>query len=84
MARGACSSYAIEEQCKTNASSGVCVWNTNANLPAPACQDKSCTSAPTSTTTHNDCYAYYNTTSVKCTVVATPSTSGGNPTLGGC
>nr|P17053.1 RecName: Full=G surface protein, allelic form 168; Flags: Precursor [Paramecium primaurelia]CAA36378.1 unnamed protein product [Paramecium primaurelia] len=84
MARGACSSYTIEEQCKTNASNGVCVWNTNANLPAPACQDKSCTSAPTSTTTHNDCYAYYNTATVKCTVVATPSNSGGNPTLGGC
>ncbi|CAD8176961.1 unnamed protein product [Paramecium pentaurelia] len=84
MARGACNSYTIEEQCKTNASSGVCVWNTNANLPAPACQDKSCTSAPTTTTTHNDCYAYYNTATIKCTVVATPSTSGGNPTLGGC
>nr|P13837.1 RecName: Full=G surface protein, allelic form 156; Flags: Precursor [Paramecium primaurelia]CAA27514.1 unnamed protein product [Paramecium primaurelia] len=84
MARGACASYTIEEQCKTNASNGVCVWNTNANLPAPACQDKSCTSAPTSTTTHNDCYAYYNTATVKCTVVATPSNSGGNPTLGGC
>nr|CAA09180.1 surface antigen G [Paramecium tetraurelia] len=84
MARGACASYTIEEQCKTNASNGICVWNTNANLPAPACQDKSCTSAPTSTTTHNDCYAYYNTATVKCTVVATPSNSGGNPTLGGC
>ncbi|CAD8157965.1 unnamed protein product [Paramecium octaurelia] len=84
MARGACASYTIEEQCKTNASNGVCVWNTNANLSSPACQDKSCTSAPTSTTTHNDCFAYYNTATVRCTVVATPSNSGGSPTLGGC
>ena len=37
MTRGACSSYTIEDQCKTNASNGECVWNTNASLPAPAC-----------------------------------------------
>lgn len=65
--------------CRTNASNGVCVWNTN--LTPAVCQDKSCTSAPNSTTTHNDCYAYYNTASVKCTVAAIPSNSGGNPTL---
>lgn len=29
MARGACSAYTIEDQCRTNASNGVCVWNTN-------------------------------------------------------
>ncbi|CAD8110299.1 unnamed protein product [Paramecium primaurelia] len=82
MARGACSAYTIEDQCRTNASNGVCVWNTN--LTPAVCQDKSCTSAPNSTTTHNDCYAYYNTASVKCTVAAIPSNSGGNPTLQGC
>nr|AAS94225.1 surface antigen A [Paramecium tetraurelia] len=84
MARGSCSSYTIEDQCRTNSNGGECVWNTNANLPAPACQDKSCTSAPTSTATHNDCFAYYTSATVKCTVAATPSNSGGAATLGGC
>ncbi|CAD8124653.1 unnamed protein product [Paramecium sonneborni] len=82
MARGSCGSYTIEEQCQTNASGGVCVWNTNATQAV--CQDKSCTTAPTSTATHNDCYTYYNTATMKCTVVATPDTNGGSPVLGGC
>ncbi|CAD8145016.1 unnamed protein product [Paramecium octaurelia] len=82
MARGACSSYSIEDQCKTNSSGGVCVWNTN--LTTPVCQDKSCTTAPTATATHADCDAYFSTTSIKCTVVATPDTNGGTPVLGGC
>ncbi|CAK64863.1 unnamed protein product (macronuclear) [Paramecium tetraurelia] len=81
-ARGACSSYSIEDQCKTNASAGVCVWNTN--LTTPVCQDKSCTTAPTATATHADCDAYFSTVTIKCTVVATPDTNGGAPVLGGC
>ncbi|CAK70258.1 unnamed protein product (macronuclear) [Paramecium tetraurelia] len=62
MARGPCSSYTIKDQCITNASGIDCVWNTNSSLPEPACQDKSCTTAPQlSTLTHNDCFKYYNT-----------------------
>ncbi|CAK64868.1 unnamed protein product (macronuclear) [Paramecium tetraurelia] len=82
MAKGACSAYSIEDQCKTNASAGVCVWNTN--LTTPVCQDKSCTTAPTATATHTDCDAYFSTATIKCTVVATPDTNGGAPVLGGC
>ncbi|CAK70225.1 unnamed protein product (macronuclear) [Paramecium tetraurelia] len=61
MARGPCSSYTIEDQCRVNASRIDCAWNTNSSLPEPACQDKSCTTAPTSILTHNDCFNYYNT-----------------------
>ncbi|CAD8108961.1 unnamed protein product [Paramecium primaurelia] len=82
MARGACSSYQIEDQCRTNASGGVCVWNTN--LTQAVCQDKSCTTAPTATATHTDCDAYFSTATIKCTVVATPDANGGAPVLGGC
>ncbi|CAK64788.1 unnamed protein product (macronuclear) [Paramecium tetraurelia] len=82
MARGACSSYSIEDQCKTNPSGGVCVWNTN--LTTPVCQDKSCTTAPTATATHADCDSYFSTATIKCTVVATPDTNGGAAVLGGC
>ncbi|CAD8157933.1 unnamed protein product [Paramecium octaurelia] len=79
MSRGACSSYTIEEQCKTNASGDFCNWNMNAE---PTCRDKSCTTASQDLSTHNDCYAYFNTATVKCTVFATPSNLG--PILGGC
>ncbi|CAK72099.1 unnamed protein product (macronuclear) [Paramecium tetraurelia] len=84
MARGPCSSYTIKDQCITNASGLDCVWNTNSSLPEPACQDKSCTTAPTSTLTHNDCFNYYNTQSIKCTVYASPGANGGQPILRGC
>ncbi|CAD8202267.1 unnamed protein product [Paramecium octaurelia] len=84
MARGPCSSYTIKDQCRTNASGIDCVWNTNSNLPEPACQDKSCTTAPTSTLTHNDCLNYYTTSSIKCTVYAKAGDNGAQPILGGC
>ncbi|CAD8125030.1 unnamed protein product [Paramecium sonneborni] len=82
MARGACSSYQIEDQCRTNASGGVCVWNTNS--AQAVCQDKSCTTAPTSTATHNDCNEYFSTATIKCTVVATADANSGVLSLGGC
>ncbi|CAD8176985.1 unnamed protein product [Paramecium pentaurelia] len=82
MTRGACSSYQIEDQCKTNASGSLCVWNTN--LSQPACQDKSCTTAPTATVTHSECDSYFSTNTIRCTVVATPDANGGAPVLGGC
>ncbi|CAD8109110.1 unnamed protein product [Paramecium primaurelia] len=82
MTRGACSSYQIEDQCKTNASGSACVWNTN--LAQPACQDKSCSTAPTATATHDDCNTYFSTNTIKCTVVATADANGGAPVLGGC
>ncbi|CAD8109099.1 unnamed protein product [Paramecium primaurelia] len=82
MTRGACSSYQIEDQCKTNANGSVCVWNTN--LAQPACQDKSCTTAPTATVTHSKCDSYFFTASIRCTVVARQDANGGAPVLGGC
>ncbi|CAD8109130.1 unnamed protein product [Paramecium primaurelia] len=82
MARGACSSYQIEDQCNRNATGGVCVWNTN--LASAACQDKSCSTAPTATATHDDCNTYFFTASIRCTVVATADANGGAPVLGGC
>ncbi|CAK70235.1 unnamed protein product (macronuclear) [Paramecium tetraurelia] len=77
MARGPCSSYTIKDQCITNDSGIDCVWNTNSSLPEPACQDKSCTTAPSSTLTHIDCFNYYNTSTIK-------YANGGQPILRGC
>ncbi|CAD8045477.1 unnamed protein product [Paramecium sonneborni] len=81
MSRGQCGSYTKQEQCRTNQNGEACVWNTN-DMNKPVCQDKSCTSAPSTFKTHNDCYAYYNTNTIKCTVFA--GLSEGNTTLGGC
>ncbi|CAD8120354.1 unnamed protein product [Paramecium sonneborni] len=68
MSRVSCDSYTIEEQCVTNQNGDVCVWNTNQSLEKPQCQDKSCTTAPFSISTHYDCYSYYNTPTIQCTV----------------
>jgi hypothetical protein len=43
---------------------GACVWNAN-DAANPVCADKSCATAPLSTTTHSDCLAYF---SNACTV----------------
>ncbi|CAD8070415.1 unnamed protein product [Paramecium primaurelia] len=76
MARIICSSYSTQDQCHLNHLGNECVWNTNSDKAI--CQEKSCYTAPLSTVTHNDCYSYYNTSSVTCTV----SINDGE--LGGC
>ncbi|CAK82827.1 unnamed protein product (macronuclear) [Paramecium tetraurelia] len=81
--RSRCSLYIVEEQCKTDANGGACFWNTDATVFFPVCQDMSCSHAPTDLSTHNECYAYYNTPTVKCTV-AIQNINSGDRTLGGC
>ncbi|CAK61149.1 unnamed protein product (macronuclear) [Paramecium tetraurelia] len=77
MARGACSSYTIEEQFKLQ----VVVFVFGKHLAAKI--------SPVlvvllSLEPHNDFYTYYNTAIAQYTVVATPSNSGDSSTLGGC